>query len=145
MSRDELRRTITRDEGTGPMKHGRHMPYTDTAGKVTIGFGRNLTDRGLSMVEADICREHDIDDAIKDLIVRYPWVDSLDPVRQGVLVNMTFNLGIARLSGFKQTLARLQLHDYEGASVQMLESLWASQVGHRALRLAEQMRRGVWV
>lgn len=145
MSRDELRRTLTRDEGTGPMKQGRHLPYTDSVGKLTIGFGRNLTDRGVTMNEADAMLEHDIDDAIKDLIVKYPWFDTLDPVRQGVLVNMAFNLGITRLSEFKQTLARVQLHDYDGAAIRMLESRWAEQVGDRALRLAEQMRRGVWV
>lgn len=145
MNRDELRRTLTRDEGPGPMKNGRHLPYTDTVGKVTIGFGRNLTDRGISMVEGALFLEHDIDDAMKDLVTRYPWVEAMDPARQGVLVNMMFNLGLSRFAGFKQTIALVQKGQYDDAAVRMLESRWAEQVGDRALRLSEQMRRGEWV
>lgn len=144
MSRDLLRDQLKRDEGSGPQKLGRLLPYKDSVGKLTIGYGRNLDDNGISLAEADALLDHDIDSAIKDLVIRYPWVEALDPIRQACLVNMTFNLGIVRLAGFKNTLAAVQRGDYAAAAVGMLESKWASQVGARARRLATQMESGRW-
>ena len=145
MDRDLLRQALARDEGAGPIKRGRHMPYRDIVGKLTIGIGRNLDDRGISLAEASYLLDHDIDDAIRDLVTAYPWFEVLDPARQGVLVNMAVNIGIVRLGGFKQTLSAIRAGDYEAAAVLMLESKWSEQVGDRALRLAEQMRRGTWI
>lgn len=145
MIRDQLRAQLKADEGTGPLSGGRFRPYHDTVGKLTIGFGRNLDDRGISLAEADALLDNDIDDAIRDLTARYPsWFPALDPVRQAVLVQMAFNLGIARLSGFKRTLGAVARRDYALAAVGMLESLWAEQVGARARRLARQMETGEW-
>jgi lysozyme len=62
-----------------------------------------------------------------------------------VLVNMIFNMGGRRLAGFRKMLAALQKKEYEQAAVEMLASAWAEQVGDRALRLAEQMRKGQFV
>ncbi len=139
MNRDRLTEQLIRDEGM------RLKPYQDTVGKWTIGVGRNLTDRGITQTEAIAMLNRDIDVADLECRANLPWFDTLDQVRQGVLVNMAFNLGISRLMQFKNTLALVQAHDYEAASIQMLQSKWAEQVGNRALRLADQMRRGVWV
>lgn len=145
VNRDRLREQLKRDEGTGTVKDGRLMPYVDTVGKVTIGWGRNLTDRGVSFVEAENMLDHDIDVAIRDCSAKFPWFASLDPVRQGVLVNMCFNMGLTRLLQFRNTLKLIEKGQYEHAAIQMLQSKWADQVGDRALRLAEQMRSGRWV
>jgi lysozyme len=145
MSRDRLRLALIRDEGAGPVKMGRLYPYVDTVGKSTIGFGRNLTDRGISLGEAHALLDNDIDDAVKDLVARFPWVDTLDPVRQAVLVQMVFNMGLATFAQFKNTIGLVKRGQFEDASVQMLQSKWAEQVGDRALRLADQLRKGVWV
>ena len=138
MSHDRLRAQLIRDEGR------RLKPYTDTVGKLTIGCGRNLTDKGISLDESNILLDHDIEDAERDLRARFPWVDALDPVRLGVLINMSFNLGIARLAQFTQTLDAIRRGEYDSASVLMLQSKWAKQVKDRAARLAEQMRTGEW-
>lgn len=135
---------LKRHEGTGPTKNGRFLPYKDTVGKLTIGYGHNLTDKGLTLRQAEALLDDDIDEAIRDLVARFPWVAQLDVVRQAVLVDMCFNLGIGGLAQFRQTLAAIQRGDYETASVRMLESLWADQVGRRARRLAEMMRSGQW-
>ena len=133
---------IARDEGTGPMVRGRHLPYTDTVGKTTIGYGRNLTDNGLSSREAFTLLEHDVDEAIADLSATYSWFARLDGVRQRALVNMRFNLGPHRFRQFRQTLAATEAGDYRTASTQMLKSKWAGQVGQRAVRLARMMATG---
>lgn len=72
-----------------------------------------------------------------------PWIASLDPVRRDVLYEMAFNLGVAKLQKFKNTLSAVRRGDYEAASAGMLASLWATQTGSRAQRLAKAMKIGV--
>lgn len=130
---------LKRDEGS------RNFPYEDTVGKMTIGVGRNLTDVGLSDDEIDTLLRNDVQRAYDSLMRGFPWFASIDPVRQGALINMCFNLGFARLSGFHLFIDNLKDENWDSASVEMLDSLWAKQVGARALRLAEQIRTGRWV
>jgi lysozyme len=141
--RERLREQLKRDEGA-KVRHGRVLIYTDTVGKVTGGYGRNLTDRGLSLAEAELLLEHDIDDAIKDCVAVVPGFTGLDPARQAVVVNMCFNLGAVKLLQFTRTLKLIEHGDYGKAADAMLQSKWARQVGQRAVRLANQMRTGVW-
>lgn len=129
---------LRRDEGT------RRFPYTDTVGKITIGTGRNLTDTGLRDVEIDFLLKNDVDDATTRLEKTYSWFSTLDPVRQGVLINMAFNLGMGGLASFPRMLDLVRVGDYAGAAAEMLDSLWARQVGQRAQRLSRQMSTGVW-
>jgi len=138
VNRDRLVEQLIRDEGM------RLKPYTDTVGKITIGCGRNLTDRGITQTEAIALLEHDIDGAELDCRAHFPWFDSLDLVRQAVLVNMVFNMGIKRVLKFPNTLKLMEARQDEAVPIQMLQSLWAEQVGDRALRLAEQWRTGLW-
>ena len=70
------------------------------------------------------------------------WFWALDDVRQNVLVNMAFNLGVSGLLTFKNTLRLISFSRYEEAAEEMLNSKWARQVGYRAEELAEQMRTG---
>ncbi len=72
----------------------------------------------------------------------FPWWRSMCDLRQDVLANMTFNMGIGGVSAFHNTLAAMERHDYEAAAEGMMDSLWAKQVGARAKRLSEQMRTG---
>lgn len=125
-----------RDEGV------RLKPYRDTVGKLTIGTGRNLDDVGISIDENDYLLMNDISRVERELDQYLPWWRGLDAVRQRVLANMCFNLGIAGLLGFKQTLQFIQSGQYEAAASAMLASKWASQVKQRAVRLADMMRVG---
>jgi lysozyme len=70
-----------------------------------------------------------------------PWWRDLDDVRQRALINMAFNLR-ARLLGFTNTLAAIQASDWQKAHDEMLDSLWAKQVGERAQRLASMILTG---
>jgi len=120
----------------------RRFPYVDTVGKLTIGCGRNLTDKGLSDDEIDFLLMNDIQECVHDLQT-FPWYAGLDDVRKNVLIDMRFNLGPARFRAFKQTLAYVAAGDYVAAGEQMLKSLWAKQVKGRAQRLARAMKTGV--
>lgn len=129
---------LKRDEGL------RKFPYKDTVGKATIGYGRNLDDVGISEQEADFLLRNDIQVAQAAVEFHFPWTLSLDEVRKGVLINMAFNMGIAGLAQFKNTLAKVEAGDYTGAAQEMLQSAWANQVGPRAQRLSVQMESGQW-
>jgi lysozyme len=118
-------------------------PYTDTTGHLTIGVGRNLTDVGISETEAMVLLRHDIEQAVHDLQT-FPWFERLDEVRQAVLIDMCFNLGLEKLRGFVTTLALMEQGDYAAAGRTMLQSKWATQVGQRAQTLSLMMRTGEW-
>jgi lysozyme len=135
--RELLAQELDRDEGRET------LPYVDTVGKITIGVGRNLTDRGLSPDEIDYLLQNDIDLVVREMAQAFPWAARMTPARQRVLANMLFNLGLVRLRGFRNTLAAMERGDYRAAAAGMLASKWARQVGARATRLARMMERGV--
>src|SRR5688572_26548191 len=81
----------------------RLKPYPDTKGKITIGVGRNLSDKGITHSEAMLLLDHDLDECITDL-ASFPWFAGLDPVRQRVLIDMRLNLGPTGFRSFKRTL-----------------------------------------
>ena len=120
----------------------RLKPYRCTAGKLTIGVGRNLEDRGITAQESAYLLANDIAAEERELLRALPWVAGIDEVRQRVLLDMSFNLGIVGLLGFKNTLATIQAGDYQRAAAMMLDSRWAKQVGARAERLSRMMATG---
>jgi len=134
---NRIKAQLVRHEGL------RLKPYLCTAGKLTIGIGRNLEDRGISQKEAYAMLEQDIVDCEQRLIDEIHQIyTKLDEVRQSVLLNMCFNLGIKGLLEFKNTLAFIDAGDWERAANGMLASKWAKQVGMRAIELSELMRKG---
>jgi lysozyme len=136
MNTDLLKDELVQDEGL------KLKPYRCTAGKLTIGVGRNLDDVGISASEAMLLLEHDINRVIAKLSYHLPWWSSLSENRQRVLANMAFNLGIDGLLKFKNTLSYIQNGKYREAAKAMLESKWAKQVGERAVRLSKMMEAG---
>ncbi len=133
---EKVKERLRKEEGL------RLKPYRCSAGKLTIGFGRNIEDNGISIGEAEYLLENDVKSVIQQLNVKIPWINSLTENRQVVLVDMAFNLGIGGLLLFKNTLAMIQRGDYEAAAKAMLQSKWATQVGNRAKALSELMRLG---
>ena len=109
-------------------------------GHPTIGVGRNLSARGISQMEAMILLKEDIFECTRDLRKTYPWFTDLSDVRQRVLIDMAFNLGMKGLGGFKMTLRLIEEGKYERAAEHMMKSKWAGQVGKRAQRLCHMMR-----
>lgn len=116
-------------------------PYTDTVGKITIGVGRNLTDRGLSEDEIALLLMNDLRIVEAELDAVLPSWHLLTDNRQAVLVDMMFNLGRPRFLQFKKFLSALAEGEYETAAAEMLDSRWARQVGRRADTLARMMGR----
>ena len=136
MNIDKLIAELRRDEGV------RNKVYKDSLGIETIGVGRNLVDRGLSDDEIDHLLANDIDIAEAEASELVPNFDFLTDARQRVLVNMCFNMGKTRLSKFVRFLDAIEHENFERAAEEMLDSRWAVQVGARADRLADMMRKG---
>lgn len=122
----------------------RLKPYKCPAGKLTIGYGRNLDDVGISQAEADMMFERDFAKAEADArkICEEFGIDVNNLIEQRfyVLTDMCFNLGYGGLKKFKGMLTALKNSLYDDAANAMLDSLWAKQVGNRATKLAALMR-----
>lgn len=119
----------------------RLKPYRCTAGRLTIGVGRNLDDKGISEAEAMDMLSHDIMETYNGLRHVLPWFDNLDDDRQRVLVDLAFNMGLVGLLRFQRMLDAMKRQDWAGAVKEMRDSLWAKQVQKdRVERLVKMMR-----
>lgn len=132
----ELKEMLIRHEGL------KLKPYRDTVGKLSIGIGRNLDDVGISREEAFVLLDNDVARAVAESRRRLAWFDQLDAVRQMVVIDMVFNLGIVGFCKFERMIAALEQGDWQLAAVHMLDSKWSEQVGGRATELAQMMRTG---
>jgi lysozyme len=116
-------------------------PYRCTANKLTIGYGRNLEDNGVSEIEAETMLRNDIIKAEKNSEL-FPWYHKLDGVRQAIIINMIFNMGFEGLKKFVKMIAAIEKNDYITASMEMKNSSWFKQVGVRGEELTIQMVTG---
>lgn len=119
-------------------------PYKCTAGKLTIGIGRNLEDVGISEDEANMLLRHDIQEATRQLLHAFPWMGEFNDARISAMINFTFNVGIGTVKKFENTLSYMQSGEWDKAADEMMDSRWARQVGNRAIEVTEQIRTGKW-
>lgn len=138
------------------------IPYRCSAGKLSIGIGRNLDDNPLNKEELDkighdcrtkgitkdeafyLCR-NDLKNVKKDLDRELPWWRELDQDRQFVMIDLCFNLGYKKLLTFQKTLASIAQGFYITAGDQLMQSKYAKQVGIRAKRNEYALKTGTWV
>lgn len=121
--------------------------YQDHLGFWTIGIGILIDKRkggGLLPEESEFIFRNRLKLLDAELSKRIPWIAKLDPARKGVLINMAFQMGVAGLLGFKNTLAMVESGRYRDAAKGMLQSKWATQTPARANRLSRQMETGIW-
>lgn len=141
----------------------RHRTYFDSEHIPTVGIGFNLKRRDArDRIEAlgvdydQLCNQQieltddqidsllfaDLATAIKDAADLFPNFEQLVPARQIVLVDMAFNLGKSRFSGFRKMIAAVTAEDWDEAANQMIDSAWYRQVKSRGERNVEVMRTG---
>jgi lysozyme len=130
MSADKAKKMLLTDEGL------RLKPYRCTAGKLTIGYGRNLDDVGISERIADEMLKEDLEVA-KKICQRIfgTLFDTWSENRQLGWINLAFNLGQVRLSKFKNTIRAAQIEDWFEVENGLRQSLWFKQVKGRAERV----------
>ena len=137
--------------------------YKDTLGIDTIGIGRNLEDRGITKEELDwmdipnmdavyeygiteadamYLAKNDVQIVEEELVRAHPCVEELDAVRQLVLMDMAFNMGVPRLRKFQKMWNAVHEKKFDIAAKEMLDSRWAIQVKSRSTKLAHAMHHG---
>ncbi len=139
-----LIKELRRDEGV------RYDPYLDTMNFLTVGVGHNIQAKAIPLDweypltddQVDQLLAEDLQDVFNNLDRTLPWWRKLSYVRQRVLANMCFNMGLHGLLTFKNTLANMQCGNYFAAAEGMRKSKWARQVKGRATRLAAMMEQG---
>lgn len=132
---DSLLRSIAAHEGL------ELKPYHCPAGALSIGYGHNLDANGISKAVAKFILDSDCGIALSPLMA-FDWYNKLSNVRRLVLLEMCFNLGFSRLMDFKLMIDAVKNGEFTIVAAEMLNSLWATQVGARAQTLAVMMRTG---
>lgn len=142
ISLDKLTSDIKQAEGTGPVKNGRFMPYTDTTGNLTIGNGINLS-AGITDAENTYLLGNRIRFAIGEAEAQ-PWWDHVkdNDARARGFIEIIFNIGLGGLGTFREGLDAAMRDDWAGCSAAFLDSLWHRQVGARAERICNMILTG---
>ena len=126
--------------------------YKCPKGRLSVGVGRNLEDRGITKLEADYLLNNDIDSIFNELSNKIDWFFKLDDIRQNVLIELAFNVGVKGALLFKKTLKFIENEQYLQASIELLDSKWHKDFikyapGHaidslRSSRLAKILEKG---
>ena len=118
--------------------------YKDTGGVLHIGIGRNSDDGGLGISQGEVYNmlHNELVRVQDELTEDFDFYKNLDPIRQDALCNLCFNLGLPRLMKFKLALGHVKNGNFEESADEFLDSLWATQVGQRAVDVADMIRTG---
>lgn len=122
------------------------VPYKDSEGVLTVGYGRNLEANPFSEVEAvEWLKDHL--GKVKAELERRGWgplLNKLNEPRRSAVVQMAYQMGIDGLLGFKNMLAALRRGDFEQAAIEALDSKWQQQDPSRAAIIARMIQTGHW-
>lgn len=105
--------------------------YKCTSNKLTIGYGRNLEDVGISKDEAEYLLNNDIDIALDEVSEHFDLLNLPEPA-QIVLVDMCFNMGISKLLNFRRMIKAIEEERWDDSANELLDSKYAAQTKRRA-------------
>ena len=147
MNREAVYNQLKIDEGV------EYEIYEDHLGYPTFGVGHLILESdeefgrpvGTPVTEERVraCFERDLDTSIGECRTLYGegiFRDLPDEVQQ-ILVNMMFNMGRPRLSGFKKFNAAIEAGDWTEAAKEGRDSRWYDQVTNRAERLMGRLEK----
>ena len=136
MNRAKVQEMLISHEGM------KFTPYRCSAGRWTLGVGRNISDKGITKEEAIMLLNNDISECKRDLanlVFKGQFYKFPEPV-QHVLMDMRFQLGWKGFRGFRKMIIAFKELNYEEAIVQMMDSAWYGQTTNRANELIEMIR-----
>ena len=147
-----IREQIKFHEGEVKNANDMHVIYKDHLGYETVGYGHLILETDpenglqvgtpISDERINELFEEDLAVCTTELDKHLPFWKNLNDVRQRCLIDLTFNLGMPRLRKFVKTLDHIENNRFEEASIELLDSRYAKQVGKRAERIAEMLRNG---
>ena len=121
----------------------RSTVYQCTEGYDTIGYGFAIKDLVLDKDIADLILERKLKDLERKIASRFGWFyNAPDPIKDAV-TNMCYQMGVSGFSKFKKTIYYLETEQYEEASTECLDSLWAKQTPNRAKEVSEAISSAV--
>ena len=118
----------------------RSSVYQCTQGYDTIGYGFAIKDLELTEEIAEQILIQKLSKLESKVRKKFDWYIYLPQEGKDVIINLCYQLGINGFSKFKKTIYLLETEQYEEASVEMLDSLWANQTPRRAKELSEVIR-----
>ena len=131
---NDLLKDIKKHEGFKP------RVYKCTEGYDTIGYGFAIKDLVIEKDIADLILMKKLHTLLQRVMVAFSWFESMPPEVKDVVLNMCYQLGLSGFSKFKKTIYLLETEQFEEASVEMLDSLWAKQTPNRAKELSERIK-----
>lgn len=146
----DIYKLLEREEGW------RSIPYICSEGYPTVGYGFRIGPKGAPLSNYTFVLPREAGDAwfsayLKEMIQDMykdprigPALKRVDTPRAAILMSMAYQMGVAGLAGFSNTLSLIAKGDYDQAAKNMLVSKWARQTPERAKRHSEQLRTGVW-
>jgi len=120
----------------------KQFPYLCTAGKLTVGYGRNLDDVGLSEYEAEFLLLQDIKHATKRLTTIFPNFYDFTVNRQAALIDLMVNIGSRKFLLFRKMIIAIKRNDWEDAANEAKDSKWFVQVPNRAKEIIGLIKEG---
>jgi len=118
----------------------RSRPYTCTEGHLTIGYGFAVKDLELDEDIAEEILLRKVQSLITRVRKKFNWLDSVPPAVQGVIVEMSYQMGVSGVSKFKKALHAMQMFQWKSAADELLDSRWAKQTPNRAKELSNIIR-----
>ena len=118
----------------------RSTVYECSEGYDTIGYGFAIKDLELDKDIAELILKRKLEKLQKRILSKFDWFDNSPQEVKDVVTNMCYQLGLSGFSKFKKTIYLLETEQYEEASIEMLDSLWAKQTHNRAKELSETLR-----
>ena len=111
----------------------RSKPYQCSEGVWTIGHGITWVteEESLHILSGRISQLH------LKLGEKLDWYDNMPPEIQGVVIEMCYQIGFTGFTKFKRAIAHMKNKEWQLASNEMLDSLWAKQTPNRAKQLAD--------
>ena len=118
----------------------RKSVYKCTEGYDTIGYGFAIKDLELDEDIAEEILLRKVEKLIKRVRSKFDWLDSVPREVQGVLVEMSYQMGLSGVSKFKKALHAMQMFQWKLAATELLDSRWAKQTPNRAKELSNIIR-----
>ena len=112
------------------------VPYKDSLGRTTIGYGRCTDTNPITKDEAEFLLYQDLVKA-RSSAGAFSFYSNLSPKRRQVLIEMIFQLGFGGVRKFRKMLDSLERADYKSAASEMINSIWYRQTPERCQKLAD--------
>lgn len=117
----------------------RDLPYFDSKGNLTLGYGRNLKAIRMSQDEGDLFFVNDYNRTIKELSEHTNNWDRLNEVRKMVLIDICFNTGLTKFLKFVKMRTAIECEDFKTAAQEIMSLNLAD---NRKKILSTYMRKG---